>query len=298
MWQLMGKFIGGIMDQLIGGSSIIYVQSDDDDKSVECNQRPFAEGRFRRVHMGKWVRPESKEGQQCVVKHLKQSYTWRPTDWHTTEKIYNKAQELAFQFNRSTQTNKPIIFTDVTVMRCTKTDPTSAGPGLNEYIVVEDFIAGRYIKWCNNYGSWSPQCTPLSMQAFVHWSWYHSKGKKMVADLQGVRYYNGYTLTDPAILSLTPNKYGCTDTGPEGMALMLLTHTCNSMCDHLPNLTEWDLLFCLNEQELKRCKEQIHKLRYNATIYPRKLNLSTFSQRRLAAKLQEIATRINYNSIW
>ena len=266
-----------------------YVPPEKRDESVKFNLNKFAEGRFRNVHMGKWVRPKSKEGKQCVVKHLKDSYTWKQTDWDITEKIYKEAKELADQFNSSTKTRKPIIFTDVSVMKCQKTDPTSAAPRLNEYFVVEDFIPGQYVKWCNNYGCWP--CSAQNMQAFVHWSWYHTGGQKMVADLQGVCYSNRYVLTDPAILSLTPNEYGCTDMGPEGMALMLLTHTCNSICRHLPKPTEQDLAACLTREELQKCRQAIYSLRNNATTYTWELKLSANFRKRLAARLQEIATK-------
>lgn len=267
-----------------------YRPPEQNEESVKFNLNKFAEGRFRNAHMGKWVRPKSKEGKQCVVKHLKDSYTWKQTDWDTTQKIYEEAKELAKQFNSSTRTRKPIHFTDVSVMKCQKTDPKSDAPRLNEYFVVEDFLPGQYIKWCNNYGLWSPVNAP-NMQAFVHWSWCHTGGKKMVADLQGVSYSNRCVLTDPAILSLTPDEYGCTDMGPEGMAVMLLTHTCNSICRHLPKPTEQDLIACLTQEELKKCRQALYSLRNNSTTYTWELKLSANFRSRLAAKLQEIATR-------
>lgn len=260
-------------------------------KSVKFNLNKFSEGRFRNVHMGKWVRPKSKEGQQCVVKHLKDSYTWKQTDWDTTEKIYKEAKELANQFNTSTKTRKPIIFTDMCVMKCEKTDHTTAAPRLNEYFTVEDFIPGQYVKWCNNYGRWSPG-NAQNMQAFVHWSWYYTGGQKMVADLQGVCYSNKYVLTDPAILS-TSKEYGCTDMGPEGMALMLLMHTCNSICHRLPKPTERDLMECITPEELKKCRNVVYSLRNNPTTYTWELKLTANSQRRLGAKLLEISTKCN-----
>lgn len=268
-----------------------YRPPEQNEESVKFNLNKFAEGRFRSVHMGKWVRPKSKEGKQCVVKHLKDSYTWKQTDWDTTQKIYEEAKELAKQFNSSTRMRKPIHFTDVSVMKCQKTDPKSAAPRLNEYFVVEDFLPGQYIKWCNNYGWWSPVNAP-HMQAFVHWSWYHSGGKKMVADLQGVSYSNRYVLTDPAILSLIPNEYGPTDMGPEGMAVMLLMHTCNSICRHLPKPTDQDLIaVCLTQEELKICKQALYSLRNNSTTYTWELKLTVNFRSRLAAKLQEVTTR-------
>jgi len=240
--------------------------------------------------MGKWVVPKSKEGQRCVVKHLKNSYTWKQTDWDTTQTIYKEAEELATIFNNSTGTDRPITFTHINVMRCQKSDPTSAIPRVNEYVIVEDYIPGRYVKWCNNYGGWTTDST-MTMQAFVHWSWYYTRGQIMAADLQGVRYIEKYILTDPAILSLRPGTYGCTDMGPEGMALMLLMHTCNSFCSHLPKPTEWDLLSCVTQEELEVCKAVVYSIINNPITYTWELMLSADSRWRLAAKLQEIATK-------
>ena len=61
---------------------------------VEWESEKFAEGRFRYAIRGTWLRPREKQGQKCVVKHLKSSYTWNKTDWDTTVKIYEEAEEL------------------------------------------------------------------------------------------------------------------------------------------------------------------------------------------------------------
>ncbi len=79
------------------------------------------------------------------------------------------------------------------------------------------------------------------MPAFMHWSWAHTGGQKMIADLQGVRSHSGYTytLTDPVLLSNHTHggQYGCTDTGVEGMAMFFLKHTCGHFCWQYPKPT-------------------------------------------------------------
>ena len=260
------------------------------DKFVSFNTNTLAEGRFRRVHKGTWVKPVSRKGQQCVVKHLKTSFTWKPTDWDTTVKIYDEANKLAYKFNSYAETSRPISFTDVEVLRCQKTNPSSAGPRLNEYVVVEDYIPGEYTKWCDNYGFWSPG-SPHSMQAFVHYGWYYTGGQKMVTDLQGVRNDDSYVLTDPAMLSLSPGHFGCTDMGPEGMALLLLKHSCNSMCRNLPKPTERDISVCLTQEELRKCKRAVASIMNSHTTYTWELEISPSSRGRLAAKLKEIANQ-------
>ena len=168
------------------------------------------------------MRPKEKQGQNCVVKHLKSSYSWNKTDWDTTVKIHKEAEELAKGFNTFSKTTHPIHFTEVVVIKCVyKKNPSNPnGPRLDEYCTTEDFLAGEFNKWVNNYGVYSDETvsTAISMPAFMHWSWYHTKGEKMITDLQGIRNSNSYTLTDPVILSLS-GEYGATDMGVEGMAI-------------------------------------------------------------------------------
>ena len=44
---------------------------------VEWDTERFAEGRFRYAIKGTWVKPKEKEGQKCVLKHMKSSCTWK-----------------------------------------------------------------------------------------------------------------------------------------------------------------------------------------------------------------------------
>ena len=114
------------------------------DKYVEFSSNILAKGKFQRVHQGTRVKPMSKKGRQCVVKHLKTSFTRKQTDWDTTIKIYDEVNKLSNKFNSYAETSRPITFTGVDVMRCIEATPESADPRLNEYVVVEDFISGEY----------------------------------------------------------------------------------------------------------------------------------------------------------
>ena len=197
------------------------------------NSTSFAEGRFRRAYMGTYTAPLKKAGRKCVVKELKDSYTWKATDWDMTVNIQEKAQDLAEGFNDHANTNRPLQFTEVTVARVTQRSDPNATPKLNEYVTCEDYIPGNYKKWISNYGFISDEST--SLPAFAHWSWIHTKGEIMIADLQGVRNDSSYVLTDPVLLSATDGgKYGCTDMGVEGMAMFFLNHKCNQFCNMFP----------------------------------------------------------------
>jgi hypothetical protein len=207
----------------------------------------FSEGSFQRAYFGiytaPWAPPE-KAGLKCVVKELKYSCTWNPNDWYSTVKIQQESQRLADGFNQYYSTrfpnsiSFPIRFTDVQIQQVIfKQPPLTTRPLLSEFVTVEDYIPGQFKKWVNNCGYVSDEF--MSMPAFAHWSWCYTNGEKMIADLQGVRGFMNYTLTDPVLLSGSANGgiYGCTDTGIEGIRLFFYNHHCNILCGHLPRPT-------------------------------------------------------------
>ncbi len=201
--------------------------------AAEFENHYFAEGRFRYAYKGVYTAPPDKRGKECVVKKMKASYTWKPTDWNETLQILETSKQLAAGFNKHSNTNRPVKFFDVEVSQVTQVGDSSSKVRLEEYLTSEEYIPGDYIKWCNNYGFVDP--TSTSMPAFVHWSWAHTKGEIMIADLQGVRTDEAFHLTDPCLLSGTHGgKYGCTDMGIEGMAMFFLNHTCNDFCKNIP----------------------------------------------------------------
>lgn len=227
------------------------------------------------------------------MKHLKSSYTWQKTDWDTTVKIYQEAEELAKGFNKFSNTTHPIHFTEVVVIKCLyKENPISDnGPRLDEYCTTEDFLSGSFTKWVNNYSVYTDETlnTAISMPVFMHWTWYHTKGEKMIADLQGIHDSNGYTLTDPVILSLS-GKYGATDMGVEGMAVFFYLHKCNSFCEKLPRPGESDLKSQIPNAQLQSCIQSIQSVK-SATTYTCELRLSVQIRIQLVTTFRAIAVR-------
>ena len=196
--------------------------------------QPFAEGRFRYAYKGTWTEHSPKSGQKCVVKKFKDSYTWELSGWDTTNLMYSKSQEMAKRFGHNLEytTCDDLIVTQLSA-------EIDKGVRLNEYVVAEEYLDGEFIKWCNNYGYVSQEARGVDyiLLAFMHWTWVQSKGREMIADIQGVRLPGGgYKLTDPAIMSTT-HQYGVTDTGVEGMAMFFLTHKCTDSCSYLPKPT-------------------------------------------------------------
>ena len=192
---------------------------------------PFAQGRFRYAFKGHYTKHPTKCGQSIVMKKFKDSYVWEPKGWESTIKIYSKAQEYASGFGRGLEFTKCELGTVIKAGNCTKVK-------VNEYTVNEDYLEGKYIKWCNNYGYVSSEARGVDqiLTAFMHWSWIRSKGEEMVSDIQGVKDGSRYRLTDPAMLSVN-REYGVTDTGIEGMAMFFLIHQCSGPCKGLPKPT-------------------------------------------------------------
>ena len=249
----------------------------------------FAEGRFRYAYRGTWITPE-KRGWKCVVKERKDVYTWKATDWDTSVKIQQEAQKLAKGFNNSLKPSHPISFTEVVVHIVTE-QPYSSGPRLDEYVIVEDFIPGNFTKWCNNYGfiSQEAKTTAITMPGFMHWSWVHTGGEMMVADLQGVRRDDGYTLTDPVILS-TSGTYGATDMGIEGMAMFFLHHECSGICSDLPKPTYWDLIMNIPQSQRAGCEKLLQQV-MSATTYKFELQFPPSIRATVIQTFRQVARR-------
>ena len=234
-------------------------------KCISFEPQPFAEGRFRSAYRGTYRFPPEKAGQRCVVKRKKSGCILDPNGWDMCVKIQEEAQSFAQGYVRYCQTviqraqplgppgvpfgvgltfvAQQVPPTHAYQITFTKIDTAevSHGPGqMPEYVIVEDFLPGKYNKWVNNYGGISPESKVLP--AFCHWSWVHTKGEKMIADLQGVRRddIDTYILTDPAILTASGGgQMGGADTGIVGMIMFFMKHECNMLCRGLPRPT-WE----------------------------------------------------------
>ena len=261
--------------------------------SVDFEEHCFAQGRFRYAYKGTWIEPQDKKGQKCVVKEKKDAYAWKLTDWDTSLKIREKAQELADNFNFSLEPPPPcpVSFAALYVHQVVEQD-SSSGPKLHEHVLVEDFIPGNYKKWCSNYGFISEEAktTAIMMPAFMHWSWVHTGGEMMVADLQGVRRDDGYTLTDPVILSTTADTYGATDMGVEGMAMFFIHHECNEICSGLPKPTYYDVITRIPQPYRAICEQLLQQV-MSSTTYTFELKFPPHIRATVLQIFREIARR-------
>jgi len=262
--------------------------------SITFDEEPFAEGRFRRAYMGVYTTPKRRRGEQCVVKEMSEEYMWSAIDWKMTLDTNKVAQDLAEDYNTWLSHGRysgRCTFTDVEIWRVTR---CSSGSTLNvgEYTTVEEYLPGRFQKFCNNYGYIAPGAQNTIMPAFMHWSWWHTGGQTMIADLQGVRNRSSFRLTDPAILS-TNGQYGVTDMGVEGMCMFFLNHQCNRYCSGLPCPTARDVMSKIPPAYLATCTALIDQLQ-NATSYTHELQLPAHLRAIVCTTLAEVAARQPY----
>lgn len=250
--------------------------------SATFETTPFAHGRLRNAYRGTWTSPPEIRGRACVVKKYIDRFTWDPADWNETIKINDRAKELANSFNAHIGTSRPITYTDVRVLQVPPSNPYKP----NEYVTCEDYIPGNFTKWCSNYGHISSEST--SLPAFMHWSWCHTNGEEMVADLQGVRRDDAYLLTDPAILSLS-DAYGTTDMGVEGMTMFFLSHTtCSSFCSNLPKPTVAHFDHIIPPHYRQSAQTLLRQLQ-RSTAYKGERRFPPEIRPRVIAKFREIA---------
>ena len=112
------------------------------------NQSCLLKDIIRKAYKEEWTPPPEIQGQQCVVKEVRDSSVWGSTDLDTTIRIYGV---LAREFNRSVVPSYPISFTNNVVHKVTKQANSYELPEC-VVVVVEDHIKGNHIKWCNKYG--------------------------------------------------------------------------------------------------------------------------------------------------
>ncbi|KAF4987741.1 hypothetical protein FGRMN_10165 [Fusarium graminum] len=192
--------------------------------SVHKRRLPFAQGALRLAYCAK----TSHSTNPYVVKTFKRGGKRLA---HLAEDMRCQAlcKAFALEFNALTGDKHAI---DFIVTTCLKGKNGDSG---TDYISLEPFIEGDYVKYNNNC-SYVNEDNPedefnKAAQAFSHFTYERSWGSFLVCDLQGV----GHVLTDPAIHTLDPERFKLADTnlGKEGFKFFFATHVCNDICKKL-----------------------------------------------------------------
>eukprot|EP01084_Bolivina_argentea_P044239 81436_1 len=192
--------------------------------------QPFANGGCRYAYLGIALCGKLK-GQKIVAKKFMDKRAYALGDWDLDLKASAKAKQFVLAWNKLSIIDKKYVFHDPDI-RTVKIHPKGYDDEkhcqVGEFVMIEKYIAGHYEKWNDNSGG--VNLTSASIQAFCHWTYHYSNKTLLLCDAQGVRSYDAYYLTDPAIHSLWQG-YGDTDWGIEGIKDFFSTHICNEFCD-------------------------------------------------------------------
>jgi hypothetical protein len=193
--------------------------------TVRMRSRPFAQGAMRLAYYARTAASSNK----FVAKAFKEDDKGLA---HVVEDMRSQAlcKAFALEFNGLWKSKHPL---DFIVTTCLETKAPSGTE--KQYISLEPFIDGPYVKYNSNNGyvmeDSSDGSFNLAAQAFSHFTFERSMGCFLVSDLQGV----GHLLTDPAIQTKDTERFKLSDTNlnEEGFKFFFATHTCNSICRKL-----------------------------------------------------------------
>ena len=234
------------------------------------DKKPFAEGTFRYCYKGtiknkngKVSTPDLFPNEYCVVKVLKKTGDNDVSDFYYDLKNYFYSKKISLAFNLENQSNSKIPKMNYVNAYATTLDKYATYYLFNfipfrnddqmekikkdELILIEPFIDGKYQKFINNDCLFRSN-TDNNVAYFMHWNWVHSKGEKLICDVQGVKKKGKYELTDPATQSID-GEYGKSDLGPDSLIIFIYSHKHNKLCENLP----WP-----NEEKIKEVKQLLH----------------------------------------
>lgn len=241
----------------------LSINSDEDGEkyAAEFDCDILGEGAVRYAFKGVLVGKGWRNGDFCVAKVFKKQFADTFSKYRPDIASYQKASHFAEEFNkirlgvdvqRMIKFPLPLIaqmkghgaYADVNVSSVlfgmqyvdhnavVRQDDTRFVLE-NEYVFIEPFLKGKYIKFNSNCGYENKGASNL-LPAFTHWTYEKSNHKFMVCDLQGVMTDTEYRLTDPAIHSAELLYTEClTDCGVVGMQKVLEGHTCTFVCKQL-----------------------------------------------------------------
>lgn len=189
---------------------------------------PFSEGSCRYAYHALYTKFHSTQphGKKAIVKKLKNFTCWKREEWDHEVKLATKAKELTENWNSLGIVNRKY---ETLVPEIAKVSKTCSNFSAGEWLSVEPYIEGAYVKWNSNSG-WFREYE-LSIHSFCHWTYHYSGGTLLFCDAQGVRGDDKYFITDPAICSLVKGQYGMTDLGEAGISQWFKGHKCNTFCN-------------------------------------------------------------------
>lgn len=224
---------------------------------VKMQSTPFANGAMRHCYrMKKLATPP-----QSACNHRFHSYGWSRASNYVAKAyrrdgeidcsdaakeavkndiiLQHEANRWAEKFNDK-HPPKSIVFIRAYAMEFPDR-PGSPWFAVERYIAGKDEYGAAFVKHNTNSGFVDTELRRLTPQVFSAFSFYASKGHRLVADIQGV----GDLYTDPQVLS-SDYRFGSGDLGPRGMALFFHSFRHCSLSDKMGIP-----IFALSRNELK-----------------------------------------------
>jgi hypothetical protein len=195
------------------------------DVVVHARSKPFAQGAMRTASYARLAVSTNR----YVIKRFKKGGHGL-AEVAEDMRIQALCKAFALEFDCLLKIEPPL---DFIVTSCFENKRPPAHLDDRDYLSLEPFIEGEYVKYNSNSG-WvneSPDTFNKMAQAFSHFTFERSYGHILVNDLQGTN----HILTDPAVQTRDPEKFKLSDTncGVEGFKYFFSTHECNLFCEQL-----------------------------------------------------------------
>ena len=153
----------------------------------------FDHGKFRYAYKGNYCGKDNEKphGQVCVVKKWKREHIYDNTFWDRDLRIATLANKLAQKWNKKFKQLRKIRVLQPTEVRCCtvrrkqSTVTSSDKVAYGEKLLVEDFLAGDFVKWNSN-SRWIQHENSI-IQAFCHWTYHYSNANILLCDAQGIK---------------------------------------------------------------------------------------------------------------
>lgn len=165
-------------------------------------EKEFAAGGFRKAFKATSITEGFNKGTWVVKRYLEAAVqlireTGQTTEEHTRKSVQMQylARNFASQLKEAIAKDRLDEYGQSFEYKSVHMEKAEDG----EFLTVEEFIDGDFVKFINNNGIVCEEDTTLckKAQAFSHFTYEKSEGKVMVLDIQG----SGYTLYDPEIAS-------------------------------------------------------------------------------------------------
>ena len=206
---------------------------------ISARSKPFGHGSFRAA---RYARTESSTNRFVVKSYIEGGVGIAQQVEDMRMQALCKA--FALEFNGLVGQQPSLDFVVTTVLQ---SEPGTTLEG--DYISLEPFIEGSYVKFNNNSG-WvkaddegddeSSNQINHAAQAFSHFTFERSWGSFLAVDLQGL----GRVLTDPAIHTSDPDRFKLCDCNmnSDGFKFFFATHDCNEVCRELKLETNREMI--------------------------------------------------------